>query len=92
MYNKKTSYQNGNVSWRCADMMKFKCPASCIVNGTSLRRIRNSHNHESRKSTFRKKDVYLNEQELRDLLSASDFKPEPQSMIVANVSQTQVNE
>lgn len=69
MYNKKTSYQNGNVAWRCADMMKYKCLASCIVNGTKLIRARTTHTHESRKATFRKKDVFLSEWELENLFS-----------------------
>jgi hypothetical protein len=90
VYNKKTSYQNGNVAWRCADMSKYKCQASCIVNGTTLRRTRHFHNHESRKSTFNKKDVFLNEQELRDLISAtSEFKPEPEPSSECNVKALQ---
>lgn len=94
VYNKKTSYQNGNVVWRCADMSKFKCPASCMVNGTTLLRTRHTHNHESRKSTFHKKDVYLNEQELRDLLSAStsEYRNELEQVIITNVKPLQEQE
>lgn len=69
VFNKKTTYQNGNVAWRCADISKFKCPASCIVNGTRFTRSRLEHNHVSRKATYSKKDVFLSEQELDKLFS-----------------------
>lgn len=75
-YNKKTTYQNGNAAWRCADMNKFKCLASCIVNGTKLIRSRLEHNHPSRNLKMNKKVVFLSDEILDNLLSDCPDKNE----------------
>lgn len=69
VYNKKTTYQNGNVAWRCSDMSKFKCLASCIVNGTKLIRSRLNHNHSTRKSAAGKQTMVFLDNDFENLLS-----------------------
>lgn len=54
IFNKKTSYQNGNVAWRCADKNKYKCLASLIANGTKIIRSKLEHNHSTRISVAKK--------------------------------------
>lgn len=56
-YNKKLIYPtNGNIVWRCVDMHKYKCLATCIVNKTKMIKGRLEHNHPPRKST---KQIWL---------------------------------
>lgn len=61
LYNKKITFQNGNTNWRCADAVKYKCFANCIVNGTKLIRCKTAHKHPPQTSRILKSSLYATE-------------------------------
>uniref|UniRef100_A0A182PMZ3 BTB domain-containing protein n=1 Tax=Anopheles epiroticus TaxID=199890 RepID=A0A182PMZ3_9DIPT len=58
IYNRKTVHQNGRTSWRCCDLLKYHCKASCVTKLNQLVSIRNGHNHEDHSSKLTHKTLF----------------------------------
>lgn len=68
IYNKKLSQANGHTTWRCADVIKYKCRAVCITKNNELLSARRLHSHTPHWNRISNRPLYSVEEDLDEYI------------------------
>ncbi|XP_052864865.1 modifier of mdg4-like isoform X1 [Anopheles cruzii] len=69
IYNRKITHQNGRTTWRCSDLLKYHCRATCVTKQNKLISVRRQHQHENHLSKIVKKLLYDYPEDLEEYLN-----------------------
>lgn len=75
IYNKKLKQANGHTTWRCSELLKYKCKATCFTKENNLIRARNNHNHQDHWRKIHNKTLYDNEEDLEEYIEITSSNP-----------------
>lgn len=68
IYNRKIVQQNGRTTWRCSDLLKYRCNATCVTKLNQLVSIRREHHHENHLSKICTKSLFDYPEDLEEYL------------------------
>uniref|UniRef100_A0A182JNK0 BTB domain-containing protein n=1 Tax=Anopheles christyi TaxID=43041 RepID=A0A182JNK0_9DIPT len=75
IYNRKTVQQNGRTTWRCCELLKYHCKATCVTKLNQLIGIRCEHNHEDHWSKIESKTLYDFPEDLEEYVNIRTRDP-----------------
>uniref|UniRef100_A0A182HJU4 BEN domain-containing protein n=1 Tax=Anopheles arabiensis TaxID=7173 RepID=A0A182HJU4_ANOAR len=75
IYNRKMIQQNGRTTWRCCDLLKYHCKATCVTKQNKLIGIRSEHNHNDHSSKIEDKALYDFPEDLEEYVNIRTRDP-----------------
>ncbi|XP_049276904.1 modifier of mdg4-like isoform X2 [Anopheles funestus] len=75
IFNRKTLHQNGRTTWRCSDLLKYHCKASCVTKLNRLISTRCDHNHEDHSAKIADKTLYDYPEDLEEYMNIRTRDP-----------------
>ncbi|KFB53273.1 Mod(mdg4)-v26 [Anopheles sinensis] len=69
IYNRKIVQQNGRTTWRCSDLLKYRCNATCVTKLNQLVSIRREHHHENHLKKICTKSLFDYPEDLEEYLN-----------------------
>uniref|UniRef100_A0A182NKW8 BEN domain-containing protein n=1 Tax=Anopheles dirus TaxID=7168 RepID=A0A182NKW8_9DIPT len=75
IYNRKIVQQNGRTTWRCSELLKYHCKATCVTKLNQLISIRRDHNHADHAGKIAKKLLYDFPEDLEEYMNIHTRHP-----------------
>ncbi|XP_052903431.1 modifier of mdg4-like isoform X2 [Anopheles moucheti] len=75
IYNRKTLHQNGRTTWRCTELLKYHCKASCVTKLNRLISTRCDHNHADHSAKIAEKTLYDYPEDLEEYMNIRTRDP-----------------
>uniref|UniRef100_A0A182SQZ3 FLYWCH-type domain-containing protein n=1 Tax=Anopheles maculatus TaxID=74869 RepID=A0A182SQZ3_9DIPT len=75
IYNRKTVHQNGRTTWRCSELIKYHCKATCVTKLNKLISTRCEHNHVDHSVKIESKTLYDFPEDLEEYLNIRTRDP-----------------
>uniref|UniRef100_A0A182MC08 BTB domain-containing protein n=1 Tax=Anopheles culicifacies TaxID=139723 RepID=A0A182MC08_9DIPT len=75
IYNRKTFHQNGRTTWRCTELLKYHCKASCVTKLNRLISTRSEHNHADHTLKISDKTLYDYPEDLEEYMNIHTRDP-----------------